>query len=337
MKRYPAGLLAIGLVLGADKPTALDQKAIQGTWFMVGKEVDGTKVDDKMVQDAKVTLTFQSNRATLKTKGKFSSADAFQLNAAKNPKEITCNFKDGKHPVGIYHLEGDTLKICRASGKAPPKEFETQEGSGAECWSFARDRFKQVPRAALDVTDGLVGEKPDGSLLIASPEVRATERATTAKAARLIFTFQGPTQQVAKLASGEVARQIGLKLRAKNTCNLLYIMWKLEDKERIAVSVKRNPGQSTHKECGARGYVGIKPAFQERPENFPSAKDGKPHTLEADVTKADASKYELVVKADGKVVWKGPIEARLLDDIDGPAGFRSDNGIFTFKFYSLAP
>jgi hypothetical protein len=43
------------------------------------------------------------------------------------------------------------------------------------------------------------------------------------------------------------------------------------------------------------------------------------------------------VKADGKVVWQGPIQAQLLDDIDGPAGLRSDNCSFTFKLYSLAP
>jgi len=30
------------------------------------------------------------------------------------------------------------------------------------------------------------------------------------------------------------------------------------------------------------------------------------------------------VKADGHVVWKGAIDGTLLDDIDGPAGFRSD-------------
>jgi hypothetical protein len=199
------------------------------------------------------------------------------------------------------------------------------------------DGFKQVPRSDLDVSDGKVGENEDGFLTISRPEVRATQRAKGARAARLVFTFHGPTREEAKLASGEVVRQIGLKLRAKNTCNLLYVMWKLDEREHVAVSVKRNPGKSTHKECGAGGYVNIKPAFQEKQGQFPSARDGKPHTLEAEVTKADAGNCELVVKADGKVVWRGQIEARLLDDIDGPAGFRSDNGDFTFKFYTLAP
>jgi hypothetical protein len=199
------------------------------------------------------------------------------------------------------------------------------------------DGFKLVPRVALDVTDGRVGVKNDGTLLIDSPEVRATQRAKGAKAARLVFTFHGPSRQQSKLASGEVVHQIGLKLRTKNTCNLLYVMWKLDDKERVAVSVKRNPGQSTHKECGGNGYVSIKPDFQEKADKFPSAKDGKPHTLEAEVSKPDPSNYELVVKADGNLVWKGPMGANLLDDIDGPAGFRTDNGVFSFKFYSLAP
>lgn len=197
------------------------------------------------------------------------------------------------------------------------------------------DSFKQVPRATLDVSAGQVGENKDGFLTIDHPEVRATQRAKSARAARLVFTFHGPTKQESKLASGAVARQIGLKLRAKNTCNLLYVMWKLDDKEQVAVSVKRNPGKATHQECGANGYVSIAPAFKERPERFPSAKDGKPHTLEAEVTKPDAAAFELVVKADGKVVWQGKIEAKLLDDIDGPAGFRSDNCAFTFKLYSL--
>jgi hypothetical protein len=194
--------------------------------------------------------------------------------------------------------------------------------------------FKQVPRADIEVIDGKVGENKDGFLTIDSPEVRGQHKAAGAKAARLVFTYHGETREVAKLASGNVAHQLGLKLRAKNTCNLLYVVWKIEDKERIAVSVKSNPGQSTHKECGANGYVSIKPVFQEKPEKFPSAKDGKQHTLKAEVTK---NNYELVVKADGKVVWQSVIEEKLLDDIDGPARFRSDNAAFAFKFYSLAP
>jgi hypothetical protein len=198
------------------------------------------------------------------------------------------------------------------------------------------DGMKQVRRVALMVTDGQVNENKGGFLTIDAPEVRATQLARTSKGARLEFTYQGPSKKESKLASGDVVHQIGLKLRSKDTCNLLYVMWKLEEKERIAVSVKRNPGQSTHKECGANGYMNIAPDFAEKPENLPSGKDGKSHTLEATVSKKDKESYALVVKADGKEVWKGTIEAKVLDDIDGPPGFRTDNGVFTFKFYSDA-
>jgi hypothetical protein len=193
------------------------------------------------------------------------------------------------------------------------------------------DGFKQVSRDDLEVTDGKVGESKDGFLTVEDPEVRGTQKAISAKGARLVFTYLGEPKQVAKLASGNVAHQLGLKLRAKNTCNLLYVMWKIEDQERIAVSVKRNPDKSTHKECGANGYISIKPAIL---GTLPSAKDGKSHTLEAQLLKKKGADYELVVKADGVIVWQGPIEAKLLNDIDGPPGFRSDNAKFKFKFYS---
>src|SRR5262249_30266710 len=156
---------------------------------------------------------------------------------------------------GVRLLAGDQgvkylslFVICLAQGAIAPTVLYALPNKKASA-----DGFRQVSRAELDVSDGKVGEKSDGSLTTDSPEVRATQRARSAKAARLVFTFHGPTKEESKLASGQVARQIGLKLRAKNTCNLLYVMWKLDGKERVAVSVKRNPGQSTHKECGAKG------------------------------------------------------------------------------------
>lgn len=196
--------------------------------------------------------------------------------------------------------------------------------------------FESVTRSALDVTDGKVGETRDGYLTIDSPAVRAVQRVAGATAGRLEFTYHGPSKEISKLASGRVVHQIGLKLRAKNTCNLLYVMWRLEEQEHVVVQVKSNPGLCTHAECGGRGYVNIKPAFQVKPDQFPSARDGKPHTLEAKMSKAAAADYELVVTADGTVVWNGSIDAKLLDPIDGPAGFRTDNGVFTFKFFTLA-
>jgi hypothetical protein len=53
---------------------------------------------------------------------------------------------------------------------------------------------------------------------------------------------------VKPLASGELRRQIGLKLQAEDTCNLIYAIWHIEPDAMVAVSVKRNAGMHTHEQ-----------------------------------------------------------------------------------------
>ena len=71
------------------------------------------------------------------------------------------------------------------------------------------------------------------------------------------FTYLGSSAKSKPLASGELRRQIGIKLRAENTCNLVYAMWHIEPDSRVAVSIKRNPGMSTHEQCHAGGYINL--------------------------------------------------------------------------------
>ena len=53
----------------------------------------------------------------------------FTLDSTKKPKAIDVDM-DGTPGVGIYSLEGDTLKICHSEGKdARPTEFATKEGT----------------------------------------------------------------------------------------------------------------------------------------------------------------------------------------------------------------
>jgi len=105
------------------------------------------------------------------------------------------------------------------------------------------------------------------------------------------------------------------------------------------VSVKRNPGRSHSQGVWAQRHVNLKRRPQERLEELPSAKDGKPHNgLSPRVSKLDEKTYELLVKArTGTSLWKGPIDGTLLDDIAALRGSAQNNGVFTFKFFSLAP
>ena len=89
--------------------------------------------------------------------------------------------------------------------------------------------------------------------------MRALAPGSTGDAAELAFVYRGPSREETRLASGELRRQIGLKLRARDTCNVVYVMWQLEPEPRILVSMKRNPGLSTHAGCGAGGYVTLEP------------------------------------------------------------------------------
>ena len=149
------------------------------------------------------------------------------------------------------------------------------------------------------------------------PTVRAVARGSGGDAAAVTFTFHGQSTQTRALASGQLRRQIGVKLRAENGCNLIYAMWRLDPKPQIEVSVKRNPGMRTNEECGANGYTKLKKPDERG--DLPDLASGATHTLRAAI-----AGDELTVWVDDRVMWRGalPDEAR---DLHGPAGVRSDN------------
>jgi hypothetical protein len=151
--------------------------------------------------------------------------------------------------------------------------------------------------------------------------MRAVVAGASGASAEIAFTYHGPSSSVAPLADGELRRQVGLKLRAKDTCNVVYVMWRIEPTNGIFVSVKRNAGMRTHAECGARGYLNVKPSAV-RP--LPPIRPGEAHVLRADLDGA-----RLRVTADGTPAWEGVLPPEALD-IDGPVGVRSDNVTFEF-------
>src|SRR4029077_16388116 len=102
------------------------------------------------------------------------------------------------------------------------------------------------------------------------------------------FTFLGSTSSEARLGSGELRRQFGLKLRAQDACNLVYAMWRIEPESKLVVSVKSNPGQRTSAECANRGYRNIKPVHS-RP--VPVLRPGVTHTLRAELNEAEMRVY----------------------------------------------
>src|SRR4051794_10068286 len=117
--------------------------------------------------------------------------------------------------------------------------------------------FKDVKRPSLEVTEGAISPAGKATLRTRSAAMRAVVRdnGRHATRARLRFRLLGDSDTVKPLGSGQVRQQIGLKLRASDPCNLLYVMWHAQPDSAIEISVKRNPGQTTSTQCGNRGYT----------------------------------------------------------------------------------
>ena len=180
----------------------------------------------------------------------------------------------------------------------------------------------QLQPGDFDVDDGRIEKAAGNRLMVSTKEMRSTLRFQTQQNIRVDFTYLGPTREVSRLGNGEVRSQFGIKLRAQDTCNIVYVMWHFAPDQKVAVSVKRNPGMRTHEECFDNGYINnIRPRISAPP---PAVHPDQPHTFAASMNGSS-----LNVTADSKVVWEGDL-GRVALEFDGPVGLRSDNAHVVF-------
>jgi hypothetical protein len=184
--------------------------------------------------------------------------------------------------------------------------------------------FAPLTASELCVTSGSLAARPEAGWRVTSASLRAVAARAGGDAAVLRFVSLGPSRGTRPLGSGELRRQIGLKLRAQDGCNLLYVMWRQEPAPGVFVSVKRNPGMTRHAQCGDHGYRQLGAA-----RAVARVVAGAPHELGATL-----EGRVLTVKADAEVVWRGELPAEALE-LHGPPGVRSDNEAFDFTL--LAP
>jgi hypothetical protein len=192
--------------------------------------------------------------------------------------------------------------------------------------ALAADRApppSRVTRAMLCVTEGEVRAGEGGALLVDSPKMRAVLLPMTVQALEARFVYLGPTDPSLPLQSGQIRRQFGLKLRARDGCNLVYAMWRFEPKAEVVVSVKSNPAMHASSQCGAGGYRNVgRPALLEAPQI------GQGHVLAA---RLEGS--VLRVRVDGTLAWSGDVGPEALA-AEGPVGVRSDNARLRFQLFA---
>jgi hypothetical protein len=189
-------------------------------------------------------------------------------------------------------------------------------------------RLVPVSRESLCVTEGTIEELPGQRLSVSVPKMRAYVNETTSQNVEARFTYLGSTGNEARLGSGKLRRQFGLKLRAQDACNLVYAMWRIEPQSKLVVSVKSNPGQHSSAECGNRGYRNVK---ARRSIAVPVLRSGDAHDL-----RAEMNGEEMKVFVDNALVWEGSVGQEAVG-FNGPVGIRSDNARLQIELRAALP
>jgi uncharacterized protein (TIGR03067 family) len=143
--------LALGLLAAADAPKdglKQDKEKLQGTWKAVTAQERGETRDD--AEDR--LLIFSGDEFRVKKGDDIIVKGKFKIDASKRPKEIDMEITDarkddlnGKTALGIYELEGNTLKWCASEpgGMERPKEFSSNAENKHILATLKREKSKQ--------------------------------------------------------------------------------------------------------------------------------------------------------------------------------------------------
>lgn len=145
-----AGLLGLALLAGcrgaattpAEEPGLSEEElALQGSWRAVYAERRGRELPPERVR--KVRVVVEGDSLWLIEGTGDGELAVFELDPAQDPKAIDIIVQKGvdrgKRAPGIYHVEGDTLKLCWAEpDRSRPAQFTTEDGSAIEYLKLRR-------------------------------------------------------------------------------------------------------------------------------------------------------------------------------------------------------
>jgi uncharacterized protein (TIGR03067 family) len=135
-------VVAVCLVAAREpKQDGKDELAkLNGTWTMVSGSLNGQNIPADDAKNIKVIL--KDGKYTVKNGDNAVDEGTFEINAAKKPKTMDrVSGQNGETLLGIYELDGETIKICFAAPDKPrPQELSGKEGEGRQVYVFKRDK-----------------------------------------------------------------------------------------------------------------------------------------------------------------------------------------------------
>jgi uncharacterized protein (TIGR03067 family) len=133
--------VAVGLwpLVGMAKEPKDDQANIQGTWRIQSLEQGDTKAPEALIKNIKYVFT--KDKLAVKFEDGKDEEGTFKLEPTNKPKWITV-VRGDKTDLGIYVLEGDTLKVCVAEkgGRDRPTEFAVKPNSKQSLLVLKREK-----------------------------------------------------------------------------------------------------------------------------------------------------------------------------------------------------
>lgn len=151
LKAYRAVLVGLTLMLtlsvavaddAKEEAIAKDRQRIEGTWQVVGLEINGNVVLEENARKLTV-INGADGTWSLWTEGKELSRGTSTFDPTTEPKELdftpTTGDSKGQLFLGLYELGEDTRRMCFApNGHPRPTEFEAPAGTGIICLKFER-------------------------------------------------------------------------------------------------------------------------------------------------------------------------------------------------------
>src|SRR5436853_6744929 len=126
------GFAASGILADEKADLEKEVRKFQGTWTFESSEAGGEKLPVGELKG--LILTFEGDKHTVKKGDEVIQVGTQKLDPSKSPKTIDVTMTEGPNKgavmLGIYEIDGDTLKVCfDPEGKKRPTRFKSASGS----------------------------------------------------------------------------------------------------------------------------------------------------------------------------------------------------------------